>query len=529
MNDSEIRDLVSQTRRRILYDVEDRLFEGSAGDEPFPEQPEGRARIAILASMRSGNSYLRMLLARVLDASEQQISHPGDVPWGELPERIVIVLHHVRTELLATRLRRHGFHSVTLIRHPFDVLLSHLMFAQTAPKADSSRHDTEALLDADPTSDAFARWAKNHGRGSLGITQSWLDDPDAAQVRYASLMTEPEKVVRDLLGRWSLTEAQEIGAVIELLSPDNVNEMSGMQHARAASRESNWQSFLSADLAAELRSLLADYLERLGVSGEGGCHDSPEVIRKRWAEIAPRPDQGWDEGAILGQVRVVDVPTSAPATSVVHMLVKVQNDGQVHWPNRERHPRVHLAYRWIEADGDREVVDEYRLPLEVRIRRQTAIYWQVGAYAPAMPGRYQLEFSLVFENDRRFGERHKFPVEVTVPRATYYINHRQVLPDDEWRAVRDFLLEHTDDDDAILAPSEYAGYFKGTHPYLVSHYTEPRNFRFVVLHKGRRDQIDEGFLREVVTTWVPVYGNMVFVVFDRDRGGAIREASSPAP
>ncbi|WP_088890481.1 glycosyltransferase [Leptolyngbya ohadii] len=82
-----------------------------------------------------------------------------------------------------------------------------------------------------------------------------------------------------------------------------------------------------------------------------------------------------------------------------------------------------------------------------------------------------------------------------------------------WVQVRDFLQQHAQPLDAILAPGEFFEPFPGTYPYSVSSVLSPEQLAFAVIHKGRIAEIAQPLGAAIAQNFHPVYANAVFVVY----------------
>src|SRR6185295_14663912 len=87
-------------------------------------------RIAVVSTPRSGNSWLRRMLAESLQLEENAVHRPEDVDWPELPERAVLQIHWRPDRDFVSRLEQHAFRPVVIARHPLDTLISILAFSQ---------------------------------------------------------------------------------------------------------------------------------------------------------------------------------------------------------------------------------------------------------------------------------------------------------------------------------------------------------------------------------------------------------------
>lgn len=163
-------------------------------------------RIAVVSSPRCGGMWLRRLLVAAHDLEERSSFTPDEVDWHGLPERCVLHIHWHRDEALLALLARHRFATVTVARHPVDVLVSILHFAQHEPATsrwlDGEGGDESSLLGTDPTSAAFLRYATGpRARALLSVTPEWW--PHAGtRLRYEDLVADPageiERMSREL-------------------------------------------------------------------------------------------------------------------------------------------------------------------------------------------------------------------------------------------------------------------------------------------------------------------------------------------
>jgi len=152
-------------------------------------------RVAIVSSPRSGNMWLRRLLVALYGLEERSAFTPDELDWDALPERCAVQFHWHPTPELVDLLDRYGCSVVVLARHPLDVLVSILHFAQHEPATDrwldGEAGSEAALRGADPTSRAFVEYARSpRARALLSVTPEWWERADAC-VRYESLVADP--------------------------------------------------------------------------------------------------------------------------------------------------------------------------------------------------------------------------------------------------------------------------------------------------------------------------------------------------
>ena len=116
-------------------------------------------RIALVSTPRSGNTWLKRILAQVLHLAKLAVHRPGDLDWQALPDRVIVQIHWLPDAEFTSLLRQHGFQRIVLARHPLDVLISILAFSQhdstTLQWLDGVGGDECILEGASPTSDTF--------------------------------------------------------------------------------------------------------------------------------------------------------------------------------------------------------------------------------------------------------------------------------------------------------------------------------------------------------------------------------------
>lgn len=407
--------------RRLRYMLDEGLSEqtlGIARDDHSGDSiiESGSLRIALLATPRSGNTWLRLILGHVLALDELPVHHPGDLEWSRLPDRAVIQLHWPRTTYLQRLLEGAGFKVVTITRHPFDVLVSILRLAQTEPETLGwlwgSGGDEEGLLDVDPTSQEFAQWAMSERAFNLlAVTSSWQTDNRATRVSYESLVRSPEEEMERLLEQLSIPPVKPIDEAVRMFTPDRVNERNGMQHAWTATTDM-WREVIPSDLAEQLAIRYDRLLQQLGYVSSVESKTDRRTAMARWQELYPESDPMLPDPAYRAEVLVLDPPSTVPSRSTFVCLVKLHNRGTVQWPNRLRHPLIRLGCRWHSTDGSGTLVLEGRHVLRNSVRPGAALYEQATFATPSEPGVYHLVVDLVHEHRRWFGCGG--PIEVTV-------------------------------------------------------------------------------------------------------------------
>ncbi len=226
-------------------------------------------RIAILGTPRTGSTWLGEMLAHVSGTSRLALHHPADIEWDALPDRLVLQLPWHPTVHLRRLLRRHHVDVVSIARHPLDVLLSVLQFAQREPNTGEWLHgeggDERALVGASPNDEAFLEWAVGpRAAALLSVTPQWWREEDVLKVSYEGLVEAPEQVLtalsEGLLGEGldapaKLRLARACAAAVEAKQAHHLHAASGGVHVWRA-RPGAWREYL---LSTSVDRLVAAY------------------------------------------------------------------------------------------------------------------------------------------------------------------------------------------------------------------------------------------------------------------------------
>lgn len=156
----------------------------------------GALRIALVATPRTGNTWVRTLLAEAFDLDQVAVHAPTGIPWTDLPARLVVQLHWHRLPCFRNALVRSGFRIVTIARNPIDVLVSVLQFRQSEPTTEfwlsGEGGNEDSLVGAEPGSGAFRAWAvSDRARALLSVSVEWSSDQESIRVRYEDFVLNP--------------------------------------------------------------------------------------------------------------------------------------------------------------------------------------------------------------------------------------------------------------------------------------------------------------------------------------------------
>jgi hypothetical protein len=316
-------------------------------------------RLAVVSTPRSGNTWLRRLLATVYDAASHPVHNPADVDWSALPERYVLQIHWRPTPALLDLLRQHQFRVLTLARHPLDVLLSTLHFclhdASTVRWLEGEGGDERCIYGAMPCSAAFLGYATGtRAAALLSVSRAWWSRPDAVRVRYEDLVQDPhaelERLVESLavpvcrpiaegVAAHSLSRQRRDDAFHDyhywqgkpglwrwLLPPFQARPLAAAFHAHleefgytgdpndslnVRQADANWVKLVWEDLAMDLQNLKTTLAERDRLRGELGTMR----VELQASEKARREAQEYAEAARVELTRFEGLGPLAIATA----------------------------------------------------------------------------------------------------------------------------------------------------------------------------------------------------------------------
>jgi hypothetical protein len=135
-------------------------------------------RLAVVGTSRSGNTWLRILLAQLYDLAQYAAHTPDALDWETLPENCIVQLHWHRLPPFTTFLAAQNFRVVTMARHPLDILISILQFSphepQTACWLDGENGNETAIHNKSVISPEFLAYAvSSRAQALLSISREW--------------------------------------------------------------------------------------------------------------------------------------------------------------------------------------------------------------------------------------------------------------------------------------------------------------------------------------------------------------------
>ena len=160
-------------------------------------------KIALISTPRSGNTWLRALLARLYGLQQYAVHTPQELVWHALPPACIVQLHWHCTADFTALLQREGMRALTIARHPLAVLLSIWHFAryepQTANWLAGEGGNESTILERPVASQAFLDYACSpRAAALLAVTPEWFIRPEVTGVCYEDLIFSPVQALKKL-------------------------------------------------------------------------------------------------------------------------------------------------------------------------------------------------------------------------------------------------------------------------------------------------------------------------------------------
>lgn len=228
-------------------------------------------RILILSTPKTGNTWLRHLLAGIYRLPQYYVPPPIDsAKLDNAGERWVTHYHICPNEELLSWIRRNRPVVITTIRHPGDVLIS--LYHHV--------HDFRSrTLDHDFLRRMLAGGFEHHGltthaadqpfSADLDCSLEWMACEGTHTVRYEDLRADPVATLRELTGRIHPAPLERIEAALEMCDIDVMRRMAGkFSGFFRQGRIGDWRELLPPDIIQVFQSQppYASQMARLGYS-----------------------------------------------------------------------------------------------------------------------------------------------------------------------------------------------------------------------------------------------------------------------
>jgi hypothetical protein len=322
-----------------------------------------RLRIAILATPRSGNTWLRSLLTSIYGLETVVCDRPGEIDWSGLPERCIIQLHWGAEPELIGDLRAHDVEAVTIARHPIDTLISVLHFSTTWPGTalwfGGHGGTEESICGSLPTSAEFLDYATGaRASALLSISTEWSQVAGCRNIQYERLVADPDGELGRLVSSLEPVSPNTIAAARSGNSLEQLKPRVQNQHYWLGS-PGHWKRFIPAPQALAIAEFHRSTFKRHGYSCEPDERLTPIQADLNWfsveirslrQELSRTRSQLFDTNRRLedAQSRLEDMQSHlGPLFELGPKSIQVAQ--RLH-ETAANHPRLHATVsRWISA------------------------------------------------------------------------------------------------------------------------------------------------------------------------------------
>jgi len=230
-------------------------------------------KVALVSTPRSGNTWLRYMLASLYEWEQHAVHTPPSLDWEKLPEGCIVQMHWHRTSDFTSLLARCGFRALTIARHPLAVLLSIWQFAphepQTANWLEGEGGNEDTILKAAVASPEFLAYAcSDRARALLSVTPEWWDAPGVARVRYEDLVDHPQRTLTGLCEALG-PPRRSIAETLEAHTLDKLKPTAGNSHFWQG-RTDAWREMIPHEFALEIAHVHREVFERMGYAAVSG-------------------------------------------------------------------------------------------------------------------------------------------------------------------------------------------------------------------------------------------------------------------
>jgi hypothetical protein len=221
-------------------------------------------RLAIVSSPRSGNSFIRFILANALGWPTLAIHNVTGAP-EELPGNVILQIHWEHEPAFVHWLSERGFSVLTIARHPLDTLLSAIRFgyhdASVSRWLDGRAGMPVRLGEAGTASDEFLAYCLSDGAAALlTVSADWWSAA-SLRLRYEDVVADPIGELRPITEHLGGREDNLRGAIAKY-SLEGMRELHGQHGWRAD--PGHWKHLVSTFAAVRIYLRHRSVFRKLG-------------------------------------------------------------------------------------------------------------------------------------------------------------------------------------------------------------------------------------------------------------------------
>lgn len=247
-------------------------------------------RLAIIATPRSGHTWLRLMLAQALDLKALPAHHPCECPWHDLPKRFLLAIHWRRTPEMEDRLAQYGFRIVGIHRHPLDTLISILHASlhdvQSSRWLDGEGGNEDGIVGAMPRSRAFLDYAVGPRAAALfDVDLQWHGHPDRYEIAYEGLVARTEETLAGLCEWLGAAPRVPLGRIVAAHSLDILKKS---QHGHGhfwKGQPGLWRRLLCRPEAEPIAAALKQSFEQFGYACDPDPLLTSDEADRNWIDL----------------------------------------------------------------------------------------------------------------------------------------------------------------------------------------------------------------------------------------------------
>jgi hypothetical protein len=244
-------------------------------------------RIFLTCTPRTGNLWIRRVIAHALDLPQVASHNPADVGWDGLPDRCLVAMHWHYSQEFHDFVRRRGFSILVTTRHPIDVLVSILRFAPLEPATarwlEGEGGDERSLVHATPASDEFAQYClSRRAEVLLGVSQEWRHTADDV-VRYEDFLPDPVEATTRILNTLGARPVVDVRQAVDANAMDKLRPLAASHVWRG--RAGEWKHVVTAPLAHQIAARHASVFRDFGYACDPDPALDAAAAREHWEQI----------------------------------------------------------------------------------------------------------------------------------------------------------------------------------------------------------------------------------------------------
>lgn len=260
--------------------------------------PEGIARrVAVVGTPRSGNTWLRTLTAKLLGVPTAAYHEPSDIPWSDLPPGYALQLHWHPTDEIVSKLTEDGFHLLSLARHPADILLSILQYAQRAREThrwlSGEGGDESTLQGATPVSEEFRAYCvSERARALLSLSPAWASTEGCHLVRYEDLVSDTSSAMEQVASVLHVRRTSRLEIAI------GASKLPAMRAAHSTrtfhfwqGRSGSWRELIPRELASAIAEVHPTAMSLGGYELGAATVLTQQQVIERWRALEKRSSE----------------------------------------------------------------------------------------------------------------------------------------------------------------------------------------------------------------------------------------------